>query len=441
MILFVAMMVIASGMLFGYSLASIAGVLDVIARTHGLAIYAQQLLVAAIPASCFVGAILAWPLSARYGRRQGLGVAFVIAIVGSAMLVLGPDVELLFAGRAMVGLAVGLSSMIAPMYAGEIASVRYRGAVVASFQLAVTLGILASYAVPYLMPQVQWPVVLGLGGLAAILGLVSLVVLPESPRWLAAIDMERATRAARRLGIAYNLLDAKGDHSKLRSMNLRQSLFRGSTIAVLVLCSLLFVLQNLSGIDGVLYYAPHIMRELGYSEDRAAIAATFGLGLVNFLATVVALWLVERAGRRPLLIAGSMLMAAGLFAAVAGSFLQIPVLGMLGLCVYILAFAISLGPLPYVLMAELFPSTLRESGIAAASAVSWLFNMLVALTFLSLAEAIGLVGVLIIFALICVLALIIAVLFVPETRGRSLEELERDVISGIRIRKVGQAIA
>ena len=438
MFVFVALMVVASGMLFGYSIASIAGVLDVIARERDLTIFVQQLLVAAIPAACFVGAVLAWPVSARYGRKPGLVIAFVIAIAGFLIVAAGPRTEWLFAGRIIVGLAVGLSAMIAPMYAGEIASANRRGPVVASFQLAVTLGILGSYTVPYVMPQLQWPLVLGLGGVAAVLGLVSVAVLPESPRWLASFDVERAKVAARRLGIVDDLQVQSGLQQPVEAGGLRQSLARGSTISVLVLCSMLFVLQNLSGIDGVLYYAPQIFRGLGYSADGAAIAATFGLGLVNFLATILALWLVERAGRRPLLIVGSALMASGLFAAVAGSLADIPLLGMVGLCVYILAFAISLGPLPYVMMAELFPSALRESGIAAASAISWLFNMLVAMTFLSLTEAIGLAGVLMLFGMICLLTLVIAVLFVPETRGRSLEEIERDVVSGIRIRYVGR---
>ncbi|MCZ0733244.1 sugar porter family MFS transporter [Phreatobacter sp. AB_2022a] len=428
-------MVTLSGLLFGYSAASIAGVLDHLKDQFATGLFEEQLLVACLPGASFLGAVAAGPLSARLGRRPALIIAFVLAGAGFIITLAMPPYGWLLAARVLAGLAVGLSSMVAPMYAAEITPARQRGAVVALFQLAVTMGILAAYGTPLGLPGASWGVILGLGIVPAALGLLVVAILPESPRWLRSKGRMVDDRAAR-------LLDLEADWepppaSAAARAPVWSAIPLGSTRAVLALCSALFVLQNLSGIDGILYYAPRIFQSLGFSAGTAALAATFGLGLLNFAATLAALLLVDRLGRRPLLIAGSAVMAAGLAAVVAAALYDWPWIGLAGLGIYIVAFAMSLGALPYVLMAELFPAAIRETGVAAASATSWLFNMLVAFTFLSLVEAIGLAGVIGLFLAVCLLALGVAVRFVPETRGRSLETIERDVLAGVALRAVG----
>lgn len=433
-----AAMVGLSGLLFGYSTAAIAGALQEIEASLALDILGQQVLVASVPAACFIGAIAAGPSSANLGRKKVLLIAFSLAVVGNIIALSAPGYSLLVAARMLVGIAVGLSSMIAPMYGAEITPARHRGTVVASFQLAVTAGILAAYATPLLLPGEQsWSLILGLGIVPAACGLVIVALLPESPRWLIARGHKpEALKAADRLHLDEDITAWAVEDGTPRGA-IAATVRRGTTMAVLVLCSFLFVLQNLSGIDGILYYAPHIFEQLGYTARTAALAATFGLGLLNFLATIVALWLVDRAGRRPLMIVGSAVMVIGLASVIVSALYAIPTLGLIGLGIYIVAFAVSLGPLPYVLMSELFPSTIREAGIATASATSWLFNMLVAFTFLTLVEALGLAGVIAIFMVMCAIAFVIGLLFVPETKGRSLEAIEADVLDGAPLRRVG----
>lgn len=438
-ILLSATMVALSGLLFGYSTAAIAGALQQIEVHLSLSLFEEQLLVASVPAACFIGAIAAGPATAKTGRRFTLIAAFCLAVIGNIICLTAPGYGLLVAARMLVGLAVGLSSMIAPMYGAEITPARWRGTVVASFQLAVTAGILLAYATPLLLPGEQsWSLILGLGLLPSLCGVAIVYLLPESPRWLLARDrMDDARVAAQRLGLHASLAEMMpAAHDDPRAA-LWTTIRRGSTISVLVLCSVLFILQNLSGIDGILYYAPRIFEQLGFEAGTSALAATFGLGVLNFLATVVALWLVDRAGRRPLMIFGSAVMVAGLGAVIASAQFDLPMLGLVGLGIYIVAFALSLGPLPYVLMSELFPSTIREAGIATASAMSWLFNMLVAFTFLSLVETVGLSAVILLFLSMCAIALVIGILFVPETKGRPLETIEKDVLGGVRLRRVG----
>ena len=433
----VSYLVLCFGLMFGFGTASIAGVLDILREQFQLDTRDEQVLVASLVVACFFGAAAAGPISARYGRKRAILVAIAFGIFGYALMLSGPGLVLLIAARVLAGFAIGLSSMVVPMYAAEATVAKHRGAVVALFQLAVTSGILGAYGLSLAFAETApWQFLLG-GGIAPVcLGLLGILILPESPRWLAARgDHAAMERAARALGLTAEL-PMNAPETATVSEGVSSVLRRGSTMAVLILCSVLFILQNLSGIDGILYYAPRIFQTLGFSAGTAALAATFGLGLVNFLATVAALVLVDRLGRRPLLVWGSAAMALGLALTVAGSVRDEPWLGLIGLAIYIAAFAVSLGPLPYVLMSELFPAAIREQGIAAASATSWLFNAFVAFTFLSIMNAIGLSASIGIFLAVCVLSLAISALFVPETKATRLETIEANVLSGKRLRQL-----
>lgn len=427
---------IAFGLLFGFSTAVIAGVLDGIVGGFQLTTRQAELTVAILVASCFVGAVAAGPLSARLGRRLSLWLAAVLASGGYALVTLDPHFPALLTARVLIGLGVGLASMVAPMYAGEASPERQRGAVVSLFQLAITLGMLGAYGLPLMLGTENWQLVIGSGLAVTALCLLTLLLVPESPRWLVLRGRyAEAGRAAGRLG-----LELPRSEPAARP-GAGQRLTSGSTFSVLILCSALFVLQNLSGIDGVLYYAPRIFTELGLPAGTAALSATLGLGGVNVVATIVALYYVDRAGRRRLLNLGCAVMVLGMATAIAADLLAMPLLGLLGLSVFIAAFAVSLGPLPYVLMSELFPAAVRERGIAVASATSWLFNALVAASFLSGVETLGLSGVLTIFALVCLLALLLGLRFVPETRGIPLEAIETKVVEGQPLRWLGHGPA
>lgn len=434
----VSALVVSFGLLFGFSTASIAGVLDKIISSLSMTTAASELLVSALVAGCFVGAVGAGFLSAKLGRRKTLLLAAGLAAPGFAAMIILPTYSALLGARFLVGLAVGLSSMVVPMYAAEATPSRYRGAVVSIFQLAITAGIMLAYGISFLFMGARWELILGSGLAVVALCLASILLLPESPRWLLSKGADaQAMRAAEDLGVLQDMSLTAAQPSQARGFDwsvLRQ----GSTMGVLALCATLFVLQNLSGIDGILYYAPTIFQELGFSAGTAALAATFGLGVANFGATLVALRYVDDAGRRPLLIGGSVAMVVGLGTTVTAAVLDLPWLGLSGLVLYIVAFAMSLGPLPYVLMSELFPTAIREPGIAAASATSWLFNGLIAFTFLSLVEGIGLSGVMALFMAVCAVSVAVSILFVPETRAVSLESIEAKVKTGQSLRWLGR---
>jgi SP family galactose:H+ symporter-like MFS transporter len=330
--------------------------------------------------------------------------------------------------------------MVAPMYAAEDVAPDLRGAIVSLYQLAITIGILAAYATPlFLNALLAWHQLIGIGIIIGCLGLAVTLAIPESPRWLSAKGrIGEAEAVARFLGV----VDFAGHVAEHTDVSVRWSglraAFVGSVPMVLAMCGGLFILQNLSGIDGILYYAPKIFEELGFDRGVASLAATFLLGGVNVFATIGAIAVVDRLGRRPLLIVGSALMIVGLSGVVISHLTGSAMMGLVGLCLYIAAFAISLGPLPYVLMSELFPSGVREPGIAAASATSWLFNAIVAFFFLSAVKTFGSVAVFGFFTAICVVSLLVGLALLPETKGVPLHEIETKVRSGTRLRSLGR---
>lgn len=442
----IAALVLCFGILFGFGMTSLTGVLDALARRFDLDIAAQEFLVSILVICCFIGAILAGPLSSRYGRRICMLFAAALMTLCYVLILGEPTYTGLLVARCGLGLGIGLSSMVVPMYAAEVTIARHRGAIVALFQLAITVGILIAYSVSFLFALTwPWTHVLGIGVVFAVAALLLARALPESPHWLAATgEPEKARRAASSLGLRAQPAEpdesAPARHDTEVSTTSRPAATtasRRSIVSVLMLCGGLFVLQNLSGIDGILYYAPHIFQTMGFDAGKAALGATLGLGLVNFLATLIALKYVDTAGRRPLLLCGAALMSVGMGMVALASLYQWSWMGLAGLCLFILAFAISLGPLPYVMMSELFPSAFREKGIAAASSISWLFNALIAFTFLTVVQWISLTGVLLFFLGVCLLSWLIAYLYLPETRGTSLERIEANVISGRRLRELG----
>ncbi|WP_226581751.1 sugar porter family MFS transporter [Acuticoccus sediminis] len=425
------------GLMFGFSTAVIAGVLDDVAAVYGLDTGATEAVVTSLVISCFFGAILASPLSARLGRKPALAIAGVLALAGYAAILAGPTLAVLVAGRIAIGLAVGLSSMVAPMYAAEATPARFRGAVVSLYQLAVTVGILAAYATPlFLSAALVWNQLVGLGVIIGVMGIVVAFAVPESPLWLSRHGRTaEAEAAARFLGVADVARHAAPEEGGAVRL---AAVMAGSIPMVLTLAGGMFILQNLSGIDGILYYAPKIFEGLGFEAGTAALTATFVLGAVNVAATVGAILAVDRCGRRPLLLGGSAVMVAGLSAVVFALLTGNALAGFLGLALYIAAFAVSLGPLPYVMMSELFPSRIREPGIAAASATSWLFNAAVAFFFLSAVETFGSVAVFGFFAAVCVLSFLVGLFAVPETRGVPLEDIEARVLAGTPLRHLGE---
>jgi sugar porter (SP) family MFS transporter len=446
MIVLVGLVGSMSGLLIGYCTAVIAPALEFISRDFGLGAFLQGVAVASVLLGGFVGALLAGGFMRRVGERPTLFITGLLFIVGSVGSGLSDSFAPWLVWRTVTGLAVGAATMVGPLYVSETAPARIRGALVSIVQLTITIGILASYLAGALWTAVgDWQSMLLVGAVPGVVMLLVAAAVPESPRWyLLQGRVADAERAHQRLtGGTGDPLPAQeagaGDASW-------RDLFVGRNFMVLVLATGLFVFANLSGIDAILYYAPTIFAEVGFGGTHGPILATVGIGTINVLATVFAMAAIDRLGRRPLLISGLIPMAASLLFLAAALLIGrgadwSNTAAVTCLSIFVVAFGVSLGPLPYVLMSELFPLALRGPGMGIASAAAWGTNVVVSLTFPVLVETFGIALVFGFYGAISIAALLFILALVPETRGRSLELIEANLAAGRAVRDLGMPLA
>ncbi len=422
------------GLLFGYDTGVIAGALLFITPDFHLTSFESGLVVGAVPIGAVLGAAFAGRLSDAYGRRILIIASSIVFVIGSLICAAAPDTAVLVVARVLLGVAIGLASATAPVYISEVAPPDIRGRLVTFFQLAVTIGIVVAYVVGLAFDHSEeWRWMLGLGAVPAFFLFAGMLKMPQSPRWLvmAGRDFEaRAVLARIRSGdpdtIEQEIVDIKGEVSAKPGTwrDLRQPVVK----AALVVGVGLAILQQVSGINTVIYYAPTIVQFTGVESSAAAILASVAVGIVNVGMTLVAIRLLDRAGRRPLLLIGSAVMAMALaslalvFAAGAGSTLG-SVVAIGSLMLYVAAFAISLGPIFWLLNAEIYPLEVRSKAAAVGTMANWLFNFIVSLTFLLLIDALGRGGAFLFYAAICVVTFFFCKALVPETKGKRLEDI------------------
>jgi MFS transporter, SP family, galactose:H+ symporter len=423
------------GLLFGYDTGVIAGALLFIKPDFGLGSFEAGLVVGAVPVGAIFGAAVAGPLSDGHGRRGAILLSAIIFAIGALGSAAAPDTLVLVLARIVVGMAIGVASATAPVYISEVAPPEKRGMLVSFFQLAVTIGIVVAYLVGLAFNSGgEWRWMLGLGAVPALILGIGMLEMPQSPRWLvmagkdyvarvtlskirednpAAIDKELAE-------IKESLAVKAGGWRDLLHPVVRAALFVGVGLAIL---------QQITGINTVIYYAPTIVQFTGVHGSASAILAAVGVGVVNVGMTVVALRLLDRAGRRTLLIGGVSAMVVSLVALGAafiggGGSTAASILAIGSLMAYVAAFAISLGPIFWLMNAEIYPLNVRSKAAAVGTMANWTFNFIVSLTFLVLIDALGRTGAFWLYAAIGVVTLWFCWRFVPETKGKHLEDIQ-----------------
>jgi SP family galactose:H+ symporter-like MFS transporter len=434
------------GLLFGYDTGVISGAILFIKSDFNLSSTMQELVVSAVLIGAVIGAAIGGNLADTRGRRKMIIASAIIFTLGAIGTSLTPSVSFLIAGRIVVGVAIGIASFIAPMYISELAPAKVRGSLVAVNQLAVTIGIVAAYLIDFGFSGIEgWRYMFGLAAIPSLILGIAMWRLPDSPRWLISRD-----RAGEAKGVLKRIRPASQVDSEVKDIQAgldKQTggiaqLFHPLLRMAFIVGIGLAIFQQLTGINTVIYYAPTIFEFAGFKTAGFSILATASVGAVNVGFTVLALRLMDRVGRRPLLLIG-----------IAGQVFALIVLGIAfylhqlasivayvaigSLAVYVASFAIGLGPVFWLMISEIYPLKVRGSAMSIATVANWGFNLIVALTFLTLVGALGRPETFWLYAVIGVAAWVFIFRLVPETKGKTLEEIEAHWTAGKHPREMG----
>jgi len=440
----ISLIAAVGGFLFGYDTGVISGALLYIGPDLKANQLEQQWIVGSLLIGAVVGAVLSGYAADWYSRKWTKFVSGCIYTVAALVSAFAQDALWLIIARFVLGLAVGTASFVAPMYIAEHTPSRIRGGTVSFNQLMITSGILVAYIINYLFSGVSnnWRWMLGLGALPGLALAVGMLFVPHTPRWLVQARREEEAREVLHRSRSDDEVDEEIDQIKdiveqHRGASLRR-LF-GSRVRQLLFVGLaLAIFQQLIGVNTVIYYSATILKYTGISNTQSIGEALF-VGITNVVFTIVAILLLDRVGRRVLLLTGTV--GAALALGLLGAFFQSPTLqhdaawvGLVALIVFIASFAVGLGPVFWLMISEIFPLGLRSKAMSVCTVANWSFNFLISYFFLQLVGGIGTPGTFWLYAGFGLVAVVVFALRVPETRDRSLEDIERQLGSGRRER-------
>ncbi len=425
----------AGGFLFGFDTSVISGVIEYISspQVYNLDEISKGWTVSCIIIGCMIGCIFAGPLSSRFGRKNTLILTALIFLASSLGCALAHQYSVFITFRIIAGVAVGAASMLAPIYIAELSPPNHRGKLVSLNLFAIFLGQSSAFYSNYFLRDFggdnNWRWMLAVMAIPAFLLFLFLLFVPESPRWL--IEKNQIPSAMGILTRINGVAEANREFEEIKqtlsaSKGRLAELFHKGMFKILIIGILLAVFQQVTGINVVMYYAPAIFKSAGFGNDSALLQTAL-MGMVNLTFAVISMFFVDRMGRKPLMVIGSigMSIAMTLLALTfitghaQGYFVLICIMG------YLAAFGFSLGPVVFVLISEIFPNRLRSYAVAIATFSLWGANFIVTLTFPYLLN--NLKGYcFVIYGFMCVLCLWFVLKYLEETKGKTLEEIEMD---------------
>ena len=422
-----------SGFLFGFDTAVINGVLLLLRRQFALSNLQTEIAASSLLLGCLLGAAGASMIGDRYGRRKSLIASALLFAFSSISAALASTVMIFSAARLSGGLAIGLASVLTPVYIAEISPSNNRGTLVSLNQLAIVVGILTAYLVNWQVARLgesSWRWMLAVAAIPSIAFLFGLLLIPESPRWLISIGrLDQGERVLARIfgeqtakqqveAVEQAAAGEEGSWHEVLSPNMRKRLAVGMLLALF---------SQITGINAVLYYGSIIVSEHfpGQSTSMALVANVI-VGAVNLLLTIVAMIFLDRWGRRAILMISSGGMGVALTFLVIGLIYGVsPLLMLASILLYVAFFALGMGPGPWLIISEIFPTKVRSRAASLATSTLWSGTLLVTFTFLSLVKILNLWGTLAIYGALSGLCCIFVWKMVPETKGRTLEQIQQ----------------
>ena len=416
------------GYLFGFDFAVISGALPFLQQQFGLDAYWEGFATGSLALGAIIGCIIAGNIADKFGRKKSLLVAAALFFISSLCMAFSANKGIFISSRFLAGIGVGMASMLSPMYIAEIAPAALRGRMVAINQLTIVIGILITNIVNYSLRNIgddAWRWMFGLGTIPSGLFFIGALTLPESPRWLVNVARkDEALKILRKIGndiFAETTLSSIQASSKSEINQGYSTVFKKAVLPAVLIGIGLAVFQQFCGINVVFNYTPRIFESIGVSQDNQLLQTVF-IGIVNLIFTILAMLLVDKLGRKPLMLIG----AAGLF------FLYLIVVQMLNagstavswfLLSAIGVYAMSLAPVTWVLISEIFPNKIRGAATSVAVLSLWAAYFVLVFTFPILFDKLG-DKTFYIYSAVCLIGFVFIYFKVKETKGRTLEELE-----------------
>lgn len=481
---FVGLTAALAGLLFGLDVGVISGANEFIQKDFGVDDHTVENIVSALLWGAVFGVLISGFFSLRLGRRGTILISALIFAIGSIFCAFAPSAGALIAARFFLGIAVGMASFVAPLYLSEIAPQSVRGALISMYQLMITIGIVlaflsdtffATYAdLEPLATEISqslsslaggrgqmvmqgylsmpWRWMLGIIAIPAVLMFFGMLFLPESPRWLVLKNRApKAREVLRRLAASHEeaerelteienslRVEQKGFSLFRDNRNFRRAVFLGVGLQVI---------QQFTGINVIMYYAPRILNEAGFSTTAEQMWGTVLIGTINVLATFIAIAFVDRLGRKPIMYVGFTVMGIGMLSLGGffhlglggdGANLTMSYLAVASLVVFIIGFAMSAGPIIWILCAEIFPLAGRDFGITCSTVTNWTANAIVGMTFLTMLNVLGPGNTFLFYGALNAIFIVFFLAFVPETKGVSLESIEQKLLGGVPLKQIGR---
>lgn len=437
-----AFFIALGGLLSGFDTGVISGALLYINQDWNLPEFTQGFLVSTVLIGAALGAITNGHLADKFGRRKIILLTGIIFLISSILCAISPNIYFLMLSRFLIGFAVGIITFCAPLYLSEISPEKQRGALVSLFQLAITIGILFSYISNAFFAHFypSWRMMLLVGIVPAIELIRSVYFMPDTPRWyVLSGNIEKAKETLLKFQPKANV---ENEIEKIKNLiskdnNKEKFEFKKWMLFPLVIGVGGMFVQQWTGINTIIYFAPTILQQAGFTDNFGAILATIGIGVVNFLMTFVAIFSTDKIGRKPLLYIGLIGMGLCLFL-LASSFKFGYIFGentkyfaLLSTILYIMFFAMSLGPVMILLVSEVFPLKIRGTMMSISMMSNFIFNFSISLSFLPMLKHFGEFNTFILFSILSFLSIIFVKFIIPETKGVSLEEIESNWIKNV----------